>query len=65
MADKPRWKSGVVCRCGGNIGAIEGAVTKWGARYLFECDKCLKEGTWINLAKGYFEYKRRSEGQAV
>lgn len=59
VKSKP-WNSNVECKCGSKIYAY--SLTYPGSRsyYYFICNGCKISGKWIDLARGYFEFRKRS-----
>ena len=60
MAAKKKWKTGIECRCGGIILCYVASHGEKYVNYNFECDGCKRDGKWNDLARGYFEYQRRT-----
>ncbi len=48
------------CKCGSKIYAY--SLTYHGSKsyYYFICNGCKISGKWIDLARGYFEFRKRS-----
>jgi len=61
MADESAWKTGVICRCGGNIVAFTTVVKKNYIAHGFMCNGCKRTGKWQDLARGYFEWRRQQD----
>lgn len=54
------WNTNVECKCGDTIKAY--SLTYNGDRsfHYFKCYGCKIDGKWIDLARGYFEFKKRT-----
>lgn len=58
------WNTGIECKCGGEIRAFPTHISEKWATYGFRCPSCKISGKWNDLARGYFEYQRRTAKEA-
>lgn len=54
------WNSGVTCKCSGAVVAYSLTYGESRSFYYFKCKKCGISGKWVDLARGYFEYRKHS-----
>jgi hypothetical protein len=54
------WRSGVGCKCGSDILAYSLTYENSRSFYYFKCPGCRLSGKWLDLARGYFEYRKRT-----